>query len=127
MPHYTGGCHCGAIRFAVEGNLDELGDCNCSICAKTAYLHWEVAPEVFTLESGGDAIHNYQFGTRTSHNYFCATCGISPFRRSRSAPESIDVNARCLDEVSLAGIPVVPFDGLNWEAHMAELAEQGTV
>ena len=125
MPHYTGGCHCGAIRFAVEGEISELVECNCSICLKTAYLHWEVAPEVFTLETGEDAIRNYQFGTQTSHNYFCAVCGISPFRRSRSAPESVDVNARCLDGVSLAGIPVVPFDGHNWEAHMAELEKQG--
>ena len=38
---FTGGCHCGAVRFAVEAAppLLVLLDCNCSICAKTGYLH----------------------------------------------------------------------------------------
>ena len=63
---------------------------------------------------------DFLFGTRTSHNTFCDTCGISPFRRSRSAPECIDVNARCLSGLALEGIPIVPFDGVHWEEHMSE-------
>ena len=122
MPSYTGGCHCGAIRFRVSGVIDELAECNCSICAKTAYLHWEVEPEQFTLEKGEEALSNYRFGTLQSQNYFCRTCGISPFRRSRSNPDAIDINARCLDGVVLEGIPVVPFDGIHWEEHMKSLA-----
>ena len=118
MSIYRGGCHCGAIRFTVTGVIEELVDCNCSICAKTAYLHWEVDPTQFSLETEEQAIANYRFGTLTSQNYFCTTCGISPFRRSRSAPEQIDINARCLEGVKLSEIPVVPFDGIHWEEEM---------
>ena len=119
---YEGGCHCGAIRFSLVGTIDELVDCNCSYCAKAGYLHWEVAPEQFSLKTPQDEVGDYQFGTLTSHNYFCATCGISPFRRSRSDPNAIDINARCLDGVSLEGIPVEVFDGRHWEEQMKQLA-----
>ena len=120
---HEGGCHCGAIRFRVSGVIDELTQCNCSICSKTGYLHWEVAPEQFTLESGERAITNYRFGSRTAQNYFCSTCGISPFRRSRSAPDQIDINARCLEDLDLAAIPVATFDGVHWEEQMQALSE----
>ena len=123
MPSYRGGCHCGALRFRVTGEIEELAECNCSICAKTGYLHWEVDPEQFSLETDEAAFADYQFGTLTSHNYFCTTCGISPFRRSRTAPEKIDINARCLEGVSLSGIPVEFFDGVHWEEQIKRLAE----
>ena len=122
MPSYRGGCHCGAICFRVSGVIDELTQCNCSICEKTGYLHWEVDPEHFNLESGEQVITNYQFGSRTAHNYFCTTCGISPFRRSRSAPDQININARCLEGLDLDRIPIEFFDGEHWEEHMEVLA-----
>ncbi len=125
MASYAGGCHCGAIRFRVRGVIDELVECNCSICAKTAYLHWEVEPQQFELEKGEQALSNYRFGTLQSQNYFCRTCGISPFRRSRSDPDAIDINARCLDGVALDSIPIVPFDGVHWEDQMRRLAATG--
>ena len=49
MPIYQGSCHCGAVRFEVEGEIEEVDVCNCSICSKTAYVHWHVEPEQFKL------------------------------------------------------------------------------
>jgi hypothetical protein len=103
------------VRFEVEGEIQDVTVCNCSICSKTAYLHWEVDPDCFRLLTPDDAIRTYRFGTRTSANHFCGECGISSFRRSRSAPEKIDVNIRCLDGVDAESLDTVPFDGLNWE------------
>jgi hypothetical protein len=54
-PVYRGACHCGAVRFEVRGPLEGLEVCNCSICAKTAYVHWYVAPDRFRLLTPGDA------------------------------------------------------------------------
>lgn len=119
MPSYTGGCHCGAIRYRVTGEISDLVACNCSICSKTAYVHWEVPPAQFQLLTPEGAIANYQFGTRTARNYFCRRCGISPFRISRSAPDKVDVNVRCLDHVELEGLAIAPFDGRDWERAMA--------
>ncbi len=83
MPSYTGGCHCGAVRFEVTGKIEEVVVCNCSICAKTAYLHWEVEP--------------------------------AAFRRSRSSPDCIDINVRCLEGVDAESFPVTHFDGRSWD------------
>jgi len=114
-PPFRGGCHCGAIRFRVSEAIADTLVCNCSICTRTAYIHWEVAPENFTLDTPDAPIRTYQFGTRTSKNTFCEVCGISPFRVSRSAPSKIDVNVRCLDDVDLESLEPAHFDGRNWE------------
>lgn len=35
----SGGCHCGRVRFEVQAPAEiAVADCNCSVCAKTAYL-----------------------------------------------------------------------------------------
>jgi hypothetical protein len=115
MPKYRGGCHCGAVQYEVEGEIADLDVCNCSICAKTAYIHWHVSPESFRLLTPEKAIETYEFGTRTAKHWFCRVCGISSFRRSRSSPESIDVNVRCLQGVDAERFEARLFDGQNWE------------
>jgi hypothetical protein len=116
MSALTGGCHCGRIRFEVDGRPRRVSQCNCSICAKTAYLHWPVEPErVKLLTRDGDWI-SYRFGTAVAEHRFCATCGISPFRIARSDPDRITINARCLDGVDPADLEIESFDGQNWEA-----------
>jgi hypothetical protein len=123
MAIYRGGCHCGRIRFEVEGTLERVTRCNCSICARTGYLHWTVEPErVRLLTKPGDWA-TYRFGTRTSENRFCATCGVSPFRVPRSDPDKVTVNARCLEGVDVDALELVAFDGREWEAAMR--AERG--
>jgi hypothetical protein len=115
MPSYTGGCHCGAVRFEVTGAIEDVVVCNCSICAKTGYLHWEVDPSAFRLLTSEAPIENYQFGTRTSKNLFCGRCGISAFRHSRSSPNDVDINVRCLDGVDAEALAITHFDGRGWD------------
>ena len=118
MPIYQGSCHCGAVRFEVEGEIEDVDVCNCSICSKTAYVHWHVEPERFKLLTAEAVIRNYQFGTMTSKNYFCENCGISAFRHSRGDPGRVDINLRCLKGVDIESIPNQLFDGQNWEEAM---------
>ncbi|MRG55840.1 GFA family protein [Phyllobacterium sp. SYP-B3895] len=33
-PIYTGGCQCGAVRFRVEGRVDDTSICHCRMCQK---------------------------------------------------------------------------------------------
>ena len=119
MSRYEVSCHCGAVRAEVEGELDALETCNCSICVRTGYVHWTVEPERFRLLTPEANFTTYQFGTRTSKNHFCKTCGISPFRISRSEPDRIDVNVRCIPEIDLDSLSIGEFDGRNWEQTMA--------
>jgi hypothetical protein len=115
---YEGGCHCGRVRFRVTADLSRVSDCNCSVCTKKGFLHLIVAPEQFELLSGEDALSTYQFNTGTAKHIFCRHCGIHSFYVPRSDPDKIDVNVRCLDDIDLTAITVLPFDGRNWEDAM---------
>jgi hypothetical protein len=118
MKTYEGGCHCGRVRFRVTADLSGVADCNCSVCAKKGFLHLIVAPGQFELLSGEDALSTYQFNTGTAKHTFCRHCGIHPFYVPRSDPDKIDINVRCLDDIDLTAITVLPFDGRNWEDAM---------
>ena len=49
---YEGGCHCGQVRFRVQGDLDEVSVCNCSICTMKGIIHMVVPRERFELLRG---------------------------------------------------------------------------
>jgi len=121
MATYRGTCHCGAVRFEVDGTIDRVVDCNCSICRRKGYLHWIVPQSAFRLLAGEDRITTYRFGTGVAQHRFCATCGVAGFYVPRSHPDRVDVNVRCLDDVDLAALRVEPFDGRNWEDSVAAL------
>jgi len=119
----AGGCHCGAVRFeaALPGAVD-VEDCNCSICAKTGFLHIIVPESRFRLLAGADALTGYRFNTGVAEHLFCQYCGIKSFYRPRSNPDGWSVNARCMDEASDLILNVKAFDGRHWEDHGAKLA-----
>ncbi len=121
MPTYTGGCHCGRVRFEVSGQIDRVLDCNCSICRKKGFLHWIVAPEQFRLLSSPDALSVYTFHTKTAQHYFCSVCGLSSYYIPRSHPNMIDVNLRCVEGVNLEEVAIERFNGQDWEQARAHL------
>lgn len=120
---HRGGCHCGAVRFEVRAPARPLVQrCNCSICAKTAFLHLIVPGPDFTLLSGADDLATYTFNTGVARHLFCKHCGVKSFYVPRSNPDGWSVNARCLDPGTLEGVLLEDFDGRNWEQHGAGLA-----
>lgn len=110
---YTGACHCGAVAFRIHTDFPELTTCDCSICRKKNALMVKVHEDDFELLRGEDSLTLYQFHTRTAKHYFCRVCGIYPFHRKRSAPDSYGVNVHCLDDVDLTDIPVRATDGIG--------------
>jgi len=113
---HRGGCHCGAVRFEVEAPaVLEAYECNCSICAKTAFLHLIVPEARFRLLSGADRLSTYTFNTGVAKHLFCRDCGVKAFYRPRSNPEGWSVNARCLDPGTVERLELKPFDGRDWE------------
>ena len=121
---YTGSCHCGAINFEVEAPESvELERCNCSICAKSGYLHLIVPGSRFHLLSGREAITTYRFNSGVAEHSFCRVCGIKPFYTPRSNPDGVDVNFNCLD-TRPASATVTDFDGQNWEQNAHKLAHK---
>jgi hypothetical protein len=116
-----GGCHCGAVRFRVVIDTDEVTDCNCSICTKKGLLHLIVPAEHFTLLSGAEVLTTYTFNTGMARHMFCSICGIHSFYRPRSHPEGFDVNVHCLDQDLGSRFRIVPFDGQSWEENIKGL------
>jgi hypothetical protein len=120
---HRGCCHCRRVRFEVDApaELDVL-DCNCSICRMSGFLHLIVPAARFRLVSGADELGEYTFNTGTARHVFCRHCGIKSFYVPRSHPDGIDVNARCLDDGTVARMTVTPFDDNDRDAATAAVA-----
>jgi len=117
-----GGCHCGAVEYEVMVSRQLLvHECNCSICAKSGYLHLIVPAKDFRLLSGKDQLSEYRFNTGMARHLFCSQCGIKSFYVPRSNPDGFSVNVNCLDLSQDVVITVEEFDGQNWEVHAGAL------
>lgn len=113
---YTGGCHCRAVRFAVDVDVPVARACNCSICEMLGYLHVIVPRARFELLAGKEALTTYTFNTGVAQHTFCSRCGVKAFYTPRSHPEGISANLRCFDGDVSGRFEIEPFDGQNWEA-----------
>lgn len=123
MVVHRGGCHCGRVRFEVDAPARiEALDCNCTICAKSGYLHLIVPQSAFRLLQGADQLSEYRWGTGAARHLFCRVCGVKSFYVPRSNPDGIDVNVRCLAPETIAECVVTPFEGRgDWEAQAATI------
>ena len=120
----TGGCHCDAVRFEFDAPVGwQPLECNCSICRRSGYLHLIVPRAAFRLLQGEAALTCYTFNTGVAQHLFCRHCGVKSFYVPRSHPDCYSVNVRCLDDIDLARIQPLPFDGQNWERAAAGLSK----
>jgi hypothetical protein len=108
---YTASCHCGYFQIEVTAELSEVVDCNCSICARSAFLHWYVAPEQVTLLTPRVQLSTYMWRSATGGHHFCPTCGVAIIRTSTQFPPPFSVNARCLKGVDVSALTIRRFDG----------------
>jgi hypothetical protein len=119
----TGGCHCGAVRFEAQVSDEiELVDCNCSMCAKTGYLHLIEPKARFKIAKGKSKLTTYTFNTGAAKHMFCSVCGIKSFYIPRSHPDGYSINFRCLDKSEFHSIITTEFDGKQWEDNAGSLA-----
>ncbi|MBS0233519.1 MAG: GFA family protein [Proteobacteria bacterium] len=110
---WTGGCHCGRIRFETEMVLENLKTCNCSYCQKRGSIMGFVPQSAFRLLSGEDGHSEYLFNRKAIHHTFCPTCGIGAYSYG-TAPNGaamVAVNVRCLDGVDAAALKPTLIDG----------------
>ncbi|SFI49856.1 Uncharacterized conserved protein [Phyllobacterium sp. CL33Tsu] len=75
-PIYTGGCQCGAVRFRVEGRVDDTSICHCRMCQKAFGNFYAPLASVrgahFQWTRGGPK--RYQSSNHVKRG-FCAECG----------------------------------------------------
>ncbi len=108
---FHGSCHCGAVKFEVEGPIPEGYTCDCSLCSKRNAVMANVHESRLRITQGEERLGLYQWNARIAKHYFCSTCGIYPFHRKRSMPDHYGVNLRCLDDFDMTGLPIRAAEG----------------
>jgi hypothetical protein len=94
----TGGCLCGALRYAARGEPIDAGYCHCRICQRSSgapVLAWATFPEdAFAYTRGAPA--TYRSSERAGRE-FCASCGTQIAFREDGATR-VDLNLGSLDD-----------------------------
>jgi hypothetical protein len=110
---HKGSCHCGKIAYEVEGELQEVTECNCSICSSRGYLLWFVPGDKFTLKTPEGNMAHYTFNTHKIRHHFCPACGSAPFGMGADGKgnKMVAVNVRCLGGVDPKSLTIKSFDG----------------
>jgi hypothetical protein len=95
----TGSCLCGSVSWQVDGALEHMTHCHCSMCRKAhaapfaTYVN--AARNSFHWLSDDDAVTHYE-SSPGSIRAFCSTCGsVVP---ESSEQDRIAIPAGCLDE-----------------------------
>ena len=74
----TGACLCGDIAFEIDGPVDALGHCHCSMCRKShgsAFATFAAAaPQDFRWVRGAQRVKAYE-SSAAGYRRFCPRCG----------------------------------------------------
>ena len=113
--NYQGSCHCGGIKFEVEGDYHEGLQCNCSLCSRKGSLLGFVPAEKLTLLTPRERMATYTFNKHHIQHHFCPTCGIHPLAeaKDRSGKPTAAINLRCLESFDLGSLKIKHFDGAS--------------
>jgi hypothetical protein len=114
---HTGSCHCGGIRYEVEGTVDSGLACNCSMCSRKGSLLWFAPWEKFRLLTDEANAGTYLFNKHVIQHRFCKTCGIHPYAEGvhpKTGQKMAAINLRTLENFDLASVPVHHVDGRSF-------------
>lgn len=81
-PVYHGGCHCGEVRYEVNGPLNDTVMCHCELCRKlhghvSSYARFDRHDMKLTRDEG---LRWYRLSDKTDRG-FCKECGTALFWR----------------------------------------------
>lgn len=94
-----GGCHCGAVRYALSHEPIASMICHCRTCRGVSgapVLAWiSTTREAFSITKGKPAFYA---SSEKVQRQFCATCGAQLTYAGRGYGEAIDVATASLDD-----------------------------
>lgn len=99
---YTGGCACGAIRYAITAAPIAMNDCQCRQCQRESGTghasHLTFSRDAVTVE--GEATHWEMVGDggTVKSRAFCPTCGSPVYMTFPDIPQFFVVRAGSLDD-----------------------------
>ncbi len=96
----AGGCHCGAVRYEVQGEPKHAALCHCSDCRKSSgapMVAWAAYSEGdFKVTKGEAKTHN---SSGVSMRSFCGECGTGLyFTNAENLPGIVDIQSATLDD-----------------------------
>lgn len=124
---FTGGCHCGAVRYRCDAEPLRAGHCQCADCRRLSgtghisslavpadRVYWTGEPRAYTHQTdSGNPL------TRT----FCPTCGAPLYSASIREPSLINLRASSLDDPTVFQPTSVAWAGsaADWDVMAPEL------
>lgn len=118
---YTGGCACGAVRYAIEGEPFGMNDCQCRDCQHMSgtghgsYLAF--AREGVSLEGEAAQWDIVADSGNVKTRAFCPTCGAPVYLTFAAMPGVFVVHAASLDDPGRYRPQAVTYArrGLAWD------------
>lgn len=96
----TGGCHCGAIRYQVEGEAIVHALCHCSDCRRSAgapMVGWTMYPATALKVTKGTA--KIYKSSEHGRRHFCPECGTGLFYfNEQMLPGIVDIQSATYDD-----------------------------
>ena len=96
---YKLNCHCKAVELEVDTDLENIKQCNCSICKRKNAKMNLIPKKSIKIVKGEDNLSTYKFNTNLAEHFFCKTCGIYTHHNRRTDPNGVGINIGCIDEI----------------------------
>lgn len=95
-----GGCLCGEVRYAVDGQIGQVSHCHCSMCRRihgAAFGTYGAVPkDNFHWLSGAELVTNYR-SSDSLERTFCSRCGSTLQAILEAEPDFIYVTLGTMD------------------------------
>ncbi|KPL69031.1 aldehyde-activating protein [Erythrobacter sp. SG61-1L] len=122
-----GGCQCGTVRYAIEGDPVHHALCHCADCRASAgapMVAWLAVKESQLHLLSGE-LSTYE-GKNGALRQFCPLCGTGLFYRNEAVmPGLVDIQSATLDDTArlVPGAHIQCAERLPWMTMLGELPE----
>src|SRR5262245_28587099 len=106
---HNGSCHCGAVKFVVEMDVEKSGGtrCNCSVCNKTNVTASRATPGALAVTQGQSLLSEYKTGS--AGRFFCSKCGVHLYGAGyveEIGGDFLSVNLNALDDFDVGTLKI---------------------
>lgn len=121
----TGGCHCGEVRYEVDGDPITHALCHCSDCRRHAgapVVGWTMYP-AGSLKLTQGTTKTYE-SSENGRRQFCSNCGTGLFYTNEAVlPGLVDIQSASYDNPELipARVQIQTAERISWMEKAHEL------
>ena len=120
-----GGCHCGAVRYRIEGEPKTHALCHCKDCRRSAgapMVSWTMFPSAAVRIIAG--IPKTYTSSENGRRQFCGDCGTGLFYTNANVlPGIIDIQSATYDDPDAvpAAVHIQVAERVSWMERAHEL------